>query len=62
MTKFFVYIKNSHGLPEPQIWHSMITDGNGKAHKTLMLHEIKPEEDILSLNSLAIKYPYEVKS
>jgi hypothetical protein len=59
--KYFVYVRNSHGLPEPQIWHSMITDGNGKAKQTLMLHEIKPEDDMLSLGSLAAKYPYEAK-
>ena len=62
MTKFFVYIADTHGLPMPQIWHNSITDGNGKAKPTLFMKELDAQEEMLSVSSLAAKYPYEAKS
>lgn len=61
MTKFFVYVANSHGLPEPQIWHSAMTDGNGKAKETLAIHEMSEADDKMTIRELIARYQYEAK-
>lgn len=62
MNKYFVWIKNTYGLPEAQIWFGMQTDGNGKARETLFIQELSKSEDGLSLSSLVLMYPFEAKS
>ena len=59
--KYFVWVKNIHGSPEPQIWHDKVTDGNGKAKDTLAIYELALVEQSLSIASLEKLYPYEAK-
>jgi hypothetical protein len=59
--KYFVWIKNTHGLPEAQIWFGKQTDGNGKAKETLKIIELSEEEGKIGIRALTEKYPYEVK-
>lgn len=59
--KYFVWIANIHGTPEPQIWHSAMTDGNGKAKETLAIHEMSEEDDKIPIRELIARYQYEAK-
>lgn len=61
MIKYLVWIKNTHGLPEAQIWFGKQTDGNGKDKETLAIHELTSEEGSVGIRALAEKYPYETK-
>lgn len=54
--KFFVWIKNSHGTPEAQIWHDKQTDGNGKAKETLATHEMTEADNKMPIRELIEKY------
>lgn len=58
MIKYFVWVKNTYGLPEAQIWFGKQTDGNGKAKETLFIQELTPEEGSIGIRDLAEKYPY----
>jgi hypothetical protein len=57
MIKYFVWVKNSHGVPEAQIWFGMQTDGSGKAKATLACREMTDEEGKLGIRALADRYP-----
>jgi hypothetical protein len=57
MKKYFVWVKNSYGLPEAQIWFGKQTDGNGKAKETLAIHEMTEEEGSVGIKALAERYP-----
>lgn len=59
--KYFVWVKNSYGIPEAQIWFGKQTDGNGKDKKTLAIIEMTPEEGLMGIQALAEKYPYAEK-
>lgn len=59
MIKYLVWIKNSYGVPEPQIWFGKQTDGNGKAKEVLAIKEMTPEEGSIGIRALVEKYPYE---
>ena len=61
MTKYFVWIKNSHGVPEAQIWFGKQTDGNGKVKEVLAIHEIPVLLVNPSIRALEEIYPYEAK-
>lgn len=54
MTNYFVWIKNSYGTPEAQIWF-------GKQKETLAIREMTSEENKIGIRALAEKYPYEEK-
>lgn len=60
--KYFVWIKNSYGLPEAQIWFGKQTDGNGKAKETLFIKELTDEEGRVGIRALSEKYPFEAKA
>ena len=56
MTKFFVWFSVS-GRAEPQIWHDLPTDGNGKPRvDTLFQVKLSAEDEQLSLDELALKF------
>jgi hypothetical protein len=57
--KYFVWVKNSHGVPEAQIWHGKQTDGNGKAKETLAIHEMTEADDKMPIRELVEKYRYD---
>ena len=57
--KYFVWIKNSHGSPEAQIWLIKQVDGNGKAKDVLKIVELD-KNDTRDLNKLKQDYPYDV--
>lgn len=59
MPKYFVWIKNSFGRPEAQVWFGKQADGNGKAKETLACHEITEAETSLGIIKLAERYPLE---
>lgn len=61
MTKYFVWVANTHGRPEGQIWFGEQKDGNGKVKATLAKHEMSEEEGQIGIRALAEKYPYENK-
>jgi hypothetical protein len=61
MTNYFVWVKNTHGVSEAQIWFDKQTDGNGKAKETLAIREMTEEENKIGIRALAEKYPYEKK-
>lgn len=61
LPKFFVWIKNTYGLPEAQIWFGKQTDGNGKAKETLKIIELTEEEGSIGIRALSLRYPYEAK-
>ena len=53
---FFVWMQGLRG-PEPQIWAEEPVDGNGKSIKSaLFKRKLSSDEEILSLNELAVKY------
>lgn len=56
MTKFFVWLSVS-GRAEPQIWHDLPTNGNGKARvNPLFQVKLSAEEEQLSLDELVLKF------
>lgn len=59
--KFFVWVKNTYGLPEAQIWFGKQTDGDGKVKETLFIKELSEEEGSVGINKLSKDYPYEAK-
>lgn len=59
---YFVWIKNTHGLPEAQIWFGKQTDGNGKAKETLVIKELSEEECKMGINALAKENSFEAKT
>lgn len=59
MTKYFVWIKDTHSSPTPQIWHGEQKDGNGKPKPTLFIKELPMIEESLSVATLAQMYPCE---
>lgn len=61
MSKYLVWIKNSYGVPEAQIWFGKQTDGNGKDKETLAIKELTDEEGSIGIYALAEKYPYAEK-
>lgn len=56
MTKFFVWLSAS-GRAEPQIWHDLPTDGNGKQNvQPLFIQKLDDNEEQLSLDELVLKF------
>lgn len=53
-----VYVASFDGRPTPQVHHQRQTDGNGKLQKYLQRVTIKPEEESLSVEELAKRYPF----
>ena len=49
MTKNLVYIEAFHGKPTAQIWHSEMTNGEGKQKPFLKMYPLKPEHERLSI-------------
>lgn len=58
MIKYFVWVKNSYGLPEAQIWFGKQTDGNGKDKETLAIRELTVQENAIDIRTLEERYPY----
>jgi hypothetical protein len=58
MARYFVWVEGLRG-PTPQLWEHEPVDGNGKPIKTtLSKRQLVGAEQTLSLDYLAMKYPY----
>lgn len=58
---YFVWINGLRG-PEAQIWVNDSVDGTGKSKPTLFKIKLTPIEELVSLDQLAKKYPYEASN
>jgi hypothetical protein len=51
------YVENPRG-PAPQLWHHALTNGSGEAKPSLRTLNVPVEDQHLTLDQLAAKYPY----